>query len=320
MRPEFLNKEFQDKKRYYLSNLRVNCKNCHGEGLLINEDQRTYRDCPDCVGKFEKAKNYIDANISTDYLFLGMSDVKSTYTKECYSAFEDLAKKANVIMPKYGLWFSRNNDGYSYGVTTAGTIIVKIMLKVNYECYIVNISELIDTFFNFANEDKETSIKRTQMYEFLCGVKCLMIDGFGTETAKKDSFVYNKLLTFLNSRKINNKATIICSDISKDEVFNKYDEGINKFLLMNFMNFPIKCSDGKYQRQAIVKINNEFPELSGITSYISDSTKPKPKPQEKPQQTKEPSDVADKSEYDSTLDVVEQQRSSNNGNGKNRKY
>ena len=306
MRPDFLQKECQDKKRYYLSNLRSQCKSCNGEGMYKNEDERTYRDCPDCVGKYNKVMKYIETNISIDYLFLGMDDVKNTYTKECFDAFRNLAKKANMVMPKFGIWFSKTNDGFSYGVTTAGTIFVKIMVNLKYEAYIVSMDDLIDTFFSFSKEDKEAAVRKSQMYEYLSSVPCLMIDGFGTEQRGESQFIIDKLLTFLNSRKMNNHATLICSDLSKDNIGSKYD-GIAKFLSLNFINFPIQCSNGKYQRQAVVKLDNEFPELASVTSYIKDSNKSKPikKIQDKPQETTPKSTEPFKtSDSDITLDKI----------------
>jgi len=302
MKPDFLQSELQEKKKFYLSNIRSTCTNCNGEGMLINDDHRTYVDCPVCVGKFEKVKKYLDANISTEYLFLGLPEVKKVYSKECYDAFEGLVKKINSIVPKYGMLFTRFQDEYSYGVTTAGTILVKVFVRLNVECYIVNQTDLIDTFFSFAGEDKDIAAKRAKMGEYLTNVQCLMIDNFGAENVKKDSFANNKFMALLNSRKINNKITLICTDLSKDQLMAKYDDGIVKFLSMNYLNFQIKGGDGKYQRQASVKFENEFPDIPTLTEYIKTPSKPKQVPkEEKPSDdTKAPLDE----DFDRTVDLI----------------
>ena len=305
MKPDFLQSELQDKKRFYLSNIRSTCSNCHGEGMLINDDKRTYIDCPVCVGKFEKIKKYLDSNISTEYLFLGLPEVKRVYSKECYEAFEGLVKKINTIVPKYGILFTRFQDEYSYGVTTAGTILVKVFVKLNIECYIVNQTDLIDTFFSFSGEDKEISAKRAKMHEYLTNVQCLMIDNFGNENGKKESFANNKFMALLNSRKINNKITLICTDLSKDQLLSKYDDGIVKFLSMNYLTFQIKGGDGKYQRQASVKFENEFPDMQSLTSYLKSTSKPKQEPKiQQPEKEPKEQPPTNDSDFDRSIDLA----------------
>lgn len=316
MRPEFLQQDIQNKKKFYLSNIRSNCQNCNGEGMLINEDGRTYSDCHECVGKFEKIKGYLDANISTEYLFLGLQDVKRVYTKECFDAFETLVKKINNIVPKYGLLFSRFQDEYSYGVTTAGTLVIKVLVKLGIESYITNHTDLVDSFFSFTGEDKDVAAKRAKMYDYLTNVQCLMIDNFGSENQKKESFSNNKLLALLNSRKINNKITIICSDYSKDQLIAKYDDGIVKFLTTNYINFQIRGGDGKYQRQAAVKFENEFQGMDNLTKYIRGKPKQEVKEEPKKDEPIPTEDQKPSTEFDPTVDVAANNTSTYEKRGK----
>jgi len=132
-----------------------------------------------------------------------------------------------------------------------------------------------------------------------------MIDNFGNENGKKESFANNKFMALLNSRKINNKITLICTDLSKDQLLSKYDDGIVKFLSMNYLTFQIKGGDGKYQRQASVKFENEFPEMQSLTSYLKSTSKPKQEPKiQQPEKEPKEQPPTDDSDFDRTIDLA----------------
>jgi hypothetical protein len=150
-----------------------------------------------------------------------------------------------------------------------------------------------------------------------------MIDNFGTENSKKESFANNKLLALLNSRKINNKITILCTDYSKDQLIARYEDGIVKFLTTNYINFQIRGGDGKYQRQAAVKFENDFPEMESLTKYLKPKT-PKQEVKKEPVVESIPEYTQPNNEFDPSVDIAanptyeQPKRGKRNGKGTNR--
>jgi hypothetical protein len=145
-----------------------------------------------------------------------------------------------------------------------------------------------------------------------------MVDGFASEMTKsKDSYAYGRFYTFLNSRKITNRSTIICSDLTEDEVYQKYSKPIVAIIKQSYLPFSIACMEGKNRQHAITKFRKDFPE---IAQHLSRKKEEQTITVKAPAKTTTTAVKPKEKDPTDDLDRVSFEPGDDNGKCKNRKY
>lgn len=87
--------------------------------------------------------------------------------------------------------------------------------------------QILDYKFSY---DKTESQK--EKYNRIFNVDLLIIDDLGTETMNNNKFT--ELFNIINTRLLNNKKMVISTNLSLNDLYNRYDERILSRLIGNF--------------------------------------------------------------------------------------
>lgn len=214
---EILNLKFQR----IVSFLRNGCLTCNGEGTVKLNYSFSIDYCPDCMQKFNALKPQLEANIAYEYVNLSFEE--STYKADIKEKLIELSKNAEQLMGQMNILFCKPKLGISYGITTAGCIMLKQYINLGYSGFFINFSELIDLFLDF-KEDKKQNKQRTEMQNFLSQVEVLVVDNFCSFDVKKETkegFFFQNASKFLLHR-VNKGMTILCSDYDYMQILETF--------------------------------------------------------------------------------------------------
>lgn len=134
-----------------------------------------------------------------------------------------------------------------YGNTGVGktfliNCIAKELLDMSYTVVYLTSFQLFDilekhTFSKSMEEKNEAD----HQFEHIFDCDLLIIDDLGTETV--NSFVASQLYQCINERHLNEKSTIISTNLSFDDIKNRYSERVFSRIVSNYKPFKIIGTD-----------------------------------------------------------------------------
>ncbi len=147
--------------------------------------------------------------------------------------FEKAVQNARKFIEDFG---SHYHNLFFYGTVGTGKsflscCIAKELLDAGFSVMYFSASSLFDKIaeYTFRSKDKEAL---AQFYGDLFGCDLLIIDDLGTEVT--NSFVASEFFTCLNERHLRQRATVISSNISLEELRDHYSERVFSRITSNF--------------------------------------------------------------------------------------
>ena len=200
------------------------CNDCQDTGFLT--DTTGVKEKCHCFRNREIAVLYDQSNIQR----LLDNENFSTLSFDYYQG-EDLArfKKAVKICRDFVQNFEQDyHNLFFYGTVGTGKSFLSgcVAYELIHSCHSVlyfSATQLFDTLgrYSFDTNNKEA------LYDFcndLYGCDLVIIDDLGTEIT--NAFVSSKLFTCLNERKLRRKATIISTNLSLEELRDRYSDRV----------------------------------------------------------------------------------------------
>lgn len=204
-------------------------------------------DCPDC-----KDTGYIDSKkchcfkLAEITLLYEQSNIRKMLEKENFSTLsyeyykgEDLARfKDNVdTCKKFTKNFNLNyHNLFFYGTVGTGKsflsgCIAKELIENGYSVIYFSASGFFETLSQYSFDYKNKEELR-ELYEDLYKCDLLIIDDLGTELT--NNFVTSQLFSCLNERHLGKKSTIISTNLSLEDLRNRYSDRIFSRITSNY--------------------------------------------------------------------------------------
>ena len=246
--------------------------------------------CPDCQdtgyvsaenGLREKCHCFRQQELSLRYAQSNIQDMIrrenfSTLSYEYYQG-EDLQHfKAAVTLSKD---FTENfKEGYRnlffYGTVGTGKsflsgCIACELLQAGFSVIYFSASGLFDRLARYAFDSKSREALQ-DFYEDLYQCDLLIIDDLGTEVT--NSFVTSQLFACLNERGLRRKSTIISTNLSLEELRDRYSDRIFSRITSNFSLCKLTGPDIRIYRKRMAN-NVPVQDGAGITDAPSDGTR-----------------------------------------------
>ena len=234
-----------------------------GAGFSINYLEPVYL-CPICKDTgfvdgskcscFKQAlmdRLYEQSNIKEKLLSENFSTLRHDFqVGEDAARFEKAFAKARAYADEFGdkgrnLCFTGT---VGTGKTFLSNCIVEEVIRKGYSCLYFSAPTLFATIADYKFR-KSTSEVNTPELLYTCDL--LVMDDLGTEVT--NSFVLSELLALLNERSLRNKSTIISTNLSLEEICNRYSDRVFSRL---FSNFEICTLSGQDIRLYIKQMQN----------------------------------------------------------------
>lgn len=204
-------------------------------------------DCPDCkdTGYIEGRKCHCFRQLEISLLY-EQSNISRMLDKENFSTLsyeyyqgEDLTRFQNTVesCKKFTQNFSIDyHNLFFYGTVGTGKsflsgCIAKELMDNGYSVIYFSAAGLFETLsqfsFDYKNKDELHGI-----YEDLYDCDLLIIDDLGTELT--NNFVTSQLFSCLNERHMRRKSTIISTNLSLEELRNRYSDRIFSRITSNY--------------------------------------------------------------------------------------
>ncbi len=207
-------------------------------------------DCPDCrdtgylTGQNQKCHCLRSKEIS---LLYQQSNIRETIRQENFSAlsfeyYEGEDRKRFQEAVRISMDFTQNFEKdyqnlFFYGTVGTGKsflsgCIAQELLNKGYSVIYFSSSGLFDRLarYNFDSREKENLY---QFYQDLYESDLIIIDDLGTEVT--NSFVTSQLFACLNERALRRKSTIISTNLSLEELRDRYSDRIFSRLTSNYI-------------------------------------------------------------------------------------
>lgn len=218
------------------------CKICNDTGMITKENITSYCNCfkQDILNYTYKQSNILklqEENFKTfDNCYYSNKPDKEKYGIE-KSPLEniELIKKISIEFCKNiksdkqkNLLFTGNTGlGKTFLSNCIAKEVIEKGLNVVYQTSPILMDQILDYKFSYdkTNEQKEK-------YNKIFNVDLLIIDDLGTETMNNNKFT--ELFNIINTRLLNNKKMVISTNLSLNDLYNRYDERILSRLIGNF--------------------------------------------------------------------------------------
>lgn len=218
------------------------CKVCNDTGMVTKDNITSY--C-NCFNQEVLNYTYSQSNI------LKLNDENFKTFDNCYYSSKPNKEKYGVeksplenieIIKSIAIEFCKNiksekqknllfTGNTGLGKTFISNCIAKELidkgLNVVYQTSPILMDQIIDYKFSY---DKTESQK--EKYNKIFNVDLLIIDDLGTETMNNNKFT--ELFNIINTRLLNNKKMVISTNLSLNDLYNRYDERILSRLIGNF--------------------------------------------------------------------------------------
>ena len=207
-------------------------------------------DCPDCqdtgylVGQNQKCHCLRDQEIN---LLYEQSNIRGMIRQENFSTlsfeyYEGEDRKRFQEAVRICLDFTQNfgkdyQNLFFYGTVGTGKsflsgCIAYELLKSGHSVIYFSASGLFDTLARYSFDTKEKE-NLFPFYQDLYGCDLIIIDDLGTEVT--NSFVTSQLFACLNERALRRKSTIISTNLSLEELRDRYSDRIFSRLTSNYI-------------------------------------------------------------------------------------
>lgn len=218
------------------------CKVCNDTGMVTKDNITSYCNCfnQEVLNYTYSQSNILklnDENFKTfDNCYYSSKPNKEKYGVE-KSPLENIEIIKNIAIEfckniksekQKNLLFTGNTG---LGKTFISNCIAKELidkgLNVVYQTSPILMDQIIEYKFSY---DKTESQK--EKYNKIFNVDLLIIDDLGTETMNNNKFT--ELFNIINTRLLNNKKMVISTNLSLNDLYNRYDERILSRLIGNF--------------------------------------------------------------------------------------
>lgn len=218
------------------------CKVCNDTGMVTKDNITSYCNCfnQEVLNYTYRQSNILkldEENFKTfDNCYYSSKPNKEKYGIE-KSPLENIEIIKNIAIEFCKNIKSENQKNLLFtgntglGKTFISNCIAKELidkgLNVVYQTSPILMDQIIDYKFSY---DKTESQK--EKYNKIFNVDLLIIDDLGTETMNNNKFT--ELFNIINTRLLNNKKMVISTNLSLNDLYNRYDERILSRLIGNF--------------------------------------------------------------------------------------
>lgn len=254
-----------DKAKKQIDSLRSERESLLSSLHYTLEDLQPKYSCPDCrdtgyIDRNTKCHCFEQASIS---LLYEQSGIRNRLEKENFDTF-DLNRYSDAPNPLLGGRSNRDHmqqlrttyEKYAYrfsdgspsllifgnpgvGKTFLCNCIAKVVLDRGFCVLYMTAPELFESAIHKFNPDSDDSQPDTGDYVLACSL--LIIDDLGTENLTP--FKLSHLFHIINSRLLDNKTTIISTNLYPEELQNIYSERISSRLMGHYTPIPILGDD-----------------------------------------------------------------------------
>lgn len=219
------------------------CKICNDTGVVTKDNITNYCTCfkQDVINYTYRQSNIIklnEENFKTfDNCFYSNKADKKKYGIE-KSPLEniELIKKISLefcknikLESQKNLLFTGNTGlGKTFLSNCIAKEVIDMGLNVVYQTAPILMDQILDYKFSY---DK-TNVQK-EKYNKIFNVDLLIIDDLGTETMNNNKFT--ELFNIINTRLLNNKKMVISTNLTLNDLYNRYDERILSRLIGNFI-------------------------------------------------------------------------------------
>lgn len=208
------------------------CEHCQDTGYITNAEGLKEK-CR-CFRKQELSVRYAQSNIQDMIL----KENFSTLSYDYYQG-EDLQhfKAAVALSREFVQNFRESGDNlFFYGTVGTGKsflsgCIAQELLQAGYSVIYFSASGMFERLAGYSFDSGAKEALR-DFYEDLYGCDLLIIDDLGTELT--NSFVTSQLFSCLNERGLRKKSTVISTNLSLEELRDRYSDRIFSRITSNF--------------------------------------------------------------------------------------
>ena len=218
------------------------CKICNDTGMVTKDNITSYCNCfkQEVLNNTYKQSNILKLEVENFKTFDNCY-YSNKKDKEKYGI--DKSPLENIeLIKKISQDFCKNikNDNQKSLLFTGNTGLGKTFISnciakevidrgmnVVYQTSPILMDQILDYKFSY---DKTEAQK--EKYNRIFNVDLLIIDDLGTETMNNNKFT--ELFNIINTRLLNNKKMVISTNLSLNDLYNRYDERILSRLIGNF--------------------------------------------------------------------------------------
>lgn len=226
------------------------CKLCKDEGFVNGH-------ICSCVKNIRARELYNRSNLNSVFKRENFSTFSlDVYSKEKYEGHQATPYQNASIILKRAINYVKNFDSEHgniliYGRTGLGktfisNCIAKELLDNAHSVLYLSANELFEQILSRYIMTKERSSALTTIYEYVYDSELLIIDDLGTEVLS--SFVKSQLFEILNKRMINDKATIITTNLDLATLEDRYGERIMSRIAKDYVLYPLYGDDIRYHK------------------------------------------------------------------------
>ncbi len=219
---------------------RYECNKCNDTGYISDGNTTIMCNClKQKIYDIEYNKSNIYNLKEQTFDKFNLNLYSNNISKEKYES--DISPRENMkIIKNICLDFVNNFDNANeknllftgrtgLGKTFLSSAIANELLKMGKTVLYQTASVLLDTIINYKLGKSNISI---DIYNHLLNVDLLIIDDLGTEGTNNMKLV--ELFNLLNTRLLNNKKTIISTNLKLQDIFETYDERIISRIIGNY--------------------------------------------------------------------------------------
>lgn len=218
------------------------CKICNDTGMITKDNITSYCNCfkQEVLNYTYKQSNILkldDENFKTfDNCYYSSKTNKEKYGIE-KSPLDNIEIIKNIAIEfcknikcenQKNLLFTGNTGlGKTFLSNCIAKEVIDKGLNVVYQTSPILMDQILE--YKFSYDKTET---QKEKYNKIFNVDLLIIDDLGTETMNNNKFT--ELFNIINTRLLNNKKMVISTNLSLNDLYNRYDERILSRLIGNF--------------------------------------------------------------------------------------
>lgn len=223
--------------------------------------------CPDCqdTGYINSEKCHCFRKQEITILY-EQSNIQEVIAKENFSTLsyeyyqgEDLTRFQNAVnvSKDFVAGFGTHYQNlFFYGTVGTGKsflsgCIAKELLSKSYSVIYFSSNGLFETLARYSFDTKAKD-SLYNLYKDLYNCDCVIIDDLGTEVT--NSFVTSQLFALLNERHMGQKSTIISTNLSLEELRDRYSDRIFSRITSNYSICKLTGQDIRIQRKLSGKL------------------------------------------------------------------
>lgn len=131
------------------------------------------------------------------------------------------------------------------GKTFLSNCIANALMERGFSVVYLPANQLFDVLAEYSFKSYEDNVDEN--YYYILNSDLLIVDDLGTEL--NNSFVSSKLFCCINERRLNNKSTIISTNLSLNQIRDSYSERVSSRLLESYRIFRFYNSDIRVKKR-----------------------------------------------------------------------